>query len=1139
MWAMNHFKKNKKQSFLSFVPIKLSFLLPGLFLLLPFTIQATHIVGGEIGYKCLGGNQYEITLRVFRDCFNANPTALFDDPGVIGVYASNGLRLNNISLRPIGNDTLREGLDSCYTSFINNVCVHTTLYKTTLTLTPRAGGYHFVYQRCCRNTTISNIVNPTEAGATYDILLTEAAMLKCNSSPVVNSWPPVYVCANQELNVNSAATDVNNDSIAYKLCEPLIGGTIQRPQPIPPTGPPFQPITWQAPTYSLANVLGGDKPLTIDINTGLMKGVPPLLGQFVVGVCIEEYDRGSKLLLSRVRRDFQYNVVNCIVPQASFEAPEAICTGSELILRKQNSGAKNVEWYLGDAGAEKLVAKGDSIKISFDKPGKQRITLIFDKGTACESSFSKDIEAVSIDVASVPPANQLIKVCRGNDLTINVQNKDTKRTISFDWQTSGNLVSGQNTSSATFKIDAPSIITLNLLNSLGCKSSLTFPVSIHEPIISGILNEMLICRNVATPSNPSFNTALSYQWSPSTGLSDPGIGNPVITISESILYKIKVSDASTGCDTVISFNARIRVFPEKPNLQNTILVCSNIAEEANKNFNPVLKYKWLPAEGLSNPDIGNPKITVAGNKTYQVKVTDPVTGCDTTIDVNVLVKPFGANPGIDSVSTVCYNVGKSINPGFNNSLIYSWSPAIGLSDTARGNPVVTLKEARNYKVYIRNPASGCDTTISVRVDVSPMLPVVALDTTLDFCPGIPKKVKLPESPLVTYAWTPATGLDNPNTANPTFTLRNNQMYTVKITDPKTNCNLIWNVKAQVSPEAIISAGKDTTLCNYGPYSLNASSSIPLSFQWSRSSDFTSNLGNQATLKRDTLSRGESTFYLKATDTKGCLWTDTVVVNASPVEATMPDNYIVCKPVDLTTVTIKDNDPGQGLRNYSWFPVNSITTKPNEGPNAIYKINATTLVNVNVENKFGCKKSLETQLELIDIKVNIATDKETLIKGNNEIANISVTGCTDCAYAWTPSAGLNATNTASVRATPQDTTVYKVVVTKKGCKEEKTIRINVDNVNCGEPNIFVPNAFTPNNDGNNDILKVRGRWISKLQFVVYNRWGQEMFSTTDVGNGWNGSFKGNEVAPDVYNYYLQVTCLDNKTFTKRGNTSLIK
>jgi gliding motility-associated-like protein len=1056
---MNQHNIVKKHDFITYLRLKLTFLIPAIFFMLPFTANATHIVGGEIGYRCLGGNQYEITLRVFRDCFNANPTAFFDDPGIIAVYASNGLRLSNISLRPIGNDTLREGLDSCYTSFINSVCVHTTVYKSVVTLNPRVGGYHFVYQRCCRNTTISNIVNPTEAGATYDILLTEAAMLKCNSSPVVNSWPPVYVCANQELNVNSAATDVNNDSIAYKLCAPLVGGTLQRPQPIPPTAPPFQPIIWLGPTYSLANVLGGNNPLTIDVNTGIMKGVPPVLGQFVVAVCLEEYDRSTKNLLSVVRRDFQYNVVNCMVPQATFEAPKELCVGSKLTLKQSTPGAKSVEWYLGEPGAEKLISKGDSVNLTFAAAGKNRITLYYEKGTACQSTFSAVIDAVAIDVISLPLAGQNSVVCRGSNFEVNIQNKQENRSLTYDWQTNGNLVSGQGSSLATFKIDAPTLITLNLSNALGCKSTLIFPVAIHSSIQSTINTGIQVCRDV-----------------------------PTVT---------------------------------------------------NENFNKNLSYSWLPKNGLSNPNIGNPVITLNNSQIYSVKITNPETKCDTSISFSAIVKPFGADPGIDSLSTVCYNVGKQINPKFNNTLIYSWSPATGLSETTKGNPMVMLKGSMSYTVKIQNPASGCDTTISVRVEVSPMLPVVELDTTLDFCPGIPKKVNLPESSLVTYLWSPSTGLDNANVANPTFTLQNNQIYTVKITDPKTNCNLVWKVNAQVSPEAVISAGKDTTLCNYGPYTLKATSSLPLSFQWSRLPDFSNNLGNQATLKRDTLSRGENSFYFKATDAKGCLWRDTVVINAVPVEATMPNDYVVCKPVDLTTVTIKDNDPNQGLKNYSWFPVNSLTTKPNEGPNAIYKINATTLVNVNVENKYGCKKSLETQLELIDIKVNIATDKETLIKGNNEIANISVTGCTDCAYAWTPSTGLNATNTASVRATPQDTTIYKVVVSKKGCKEEKTIRINVDNVNCGEPNIFVPNAFTPNNDGNNDILKVRGRWISKLQFVVYNRWGQEMFTTTDLNNGWNGVFKGNEVAPDVYNYFLQVTCLDNKIFTKRGNTSLIK
>jgi gliding motility-associated-like protein len=1056
---MNQHNINKKHDFITYLRLKLTFLIPAIFFILPFSANATHIVGGEIGYRCLGGNQYEITLRVFRDCFNADPSALFDDPGIIGVYASNGLRLSNISLRPIGNDTLREGLDSCYTSFINGVCVHTTVYRSVITLNPRVGGYHFVYQRCCRNTTISNIVNPTEAGATYDILLTEAAMGKCNSSPVVNSWPPVYVCANQELDVNSAATDADNDSIAYKLCAPLVGGTLQRPQPIPPTAPPFQPVIWLGPTYSLANVLGGNNPLTIDVNTGIMKGVPPVLGQFVVAVCVEEYDRSTKNLLSVVRRDFQYNVVNCMVPQATFEAPKAVCVGSNLTLKQNTPGAKSVEWYLGEPGAEKLVSKGDSVKLTFSSAGKNRITLYYEKGTACQSTFSVIVDAVAIDVITLPIAGQNSIVCRGSDFVVNIQNKDLTWPLTYNWQTNGKLVSGQGSSLATFKMDEPTLITLNLSNALGCKSTLLFPVAIHSSIQSNINTGVQVCRDVPTVTNANVNKALSYSWFPQNGLNNPNIGNPVITLNNSQIYSVKITDPETKCDTSISFSA--------------------------------------------------------------------------------IVKPFGAETGIDSLSTVCYNVGKQINPKFNNTLIYSWSPGTGLSETSKGNPTVTLKESMSYRVKIQNPASGCDTTISVRVEVSPMLPVVELDTTLDFCPGIPKKVNLPESSLVTYFWSPSTGLDNANVANPIFTLKNNQIYTVKITDPKTNCNLVWKVNAQVSPEAVIFAGRDTTLCNYGPYTLTATSSRPLSFQWSRLPDFSNNLGNTAILKRDTLSRAENTFYLRATDAKGCFWRDTVVISSFPVEATMPDNYVVCKPVDLTTVTIKDNDPNQGLKNYNWFPVNSLTTKPNEGPNAIYKINATSLVNVNFENKYGCKKTLETQLELIDLKVNIATDKETLIKGNNEIANISVTGCTDCAYTWTPTNGLNATNTASVRATPQDTTIYKVVVSKKGCREEKTIRINVDNVNCGEPNIFVPNAFTPNNDGNNDILKVRGRWISKLQFVVYNRWGQEMFTTTDLNNGWNGVFKGNEVAPDVYNYYLQVTCLDNKIFTKRGNTSLIK
>ena len=95
------------------------------FFLFSKSLFATHIVGGEVGYRCLGNNNFEITLRVFRDLFNAADGAYFDDPATIGVYNREGILISTFTLRPIGNDTLSEGSDPCLT-ISRPVCVHTT-----------------------------------------------------------------------------------------------------------------------------------------------------------------------------------------------------------------------------------------------------------------------------------------------------------------------------------------------------------------------------------------------------------------------------------------------------------------------------------------------------------------------------------------------------------------------------------------------------------------------------------------------------------------------------------------------------------------------------------------------------------------------------------------------------------------------------------------------------------------------------------------------------------------------------------------------------------------------------------------------------------------------------------------------------
>jgi gliding motility-associated-like protein len=94
-------------------------------------------------------------------------------------------------------------------------------------------------------------------------------------------------------------------------------------------------------------------------------------------------------------------------------------------------------------------------------------------------------------------------------------------------------------------------------------------------------------------------------------------------------------------------------------------------------------------------------------------------------------------------------------------------------------------------------------------------------------------------------------------------------------------------------------------------------------------------------------------------------------------------------------------------------------------------------------------------------------------------------------------------------------------------------------NCDETDVYLPNAFTPNGDGVNDIFIVRSNFIKEMSFVIYDRWGNEIFSTTDENVGWDGTVDGSALAPDVFAYSLYVLCSNGETYKTSGNVSLLR
>jgi len=118
--------------------------------------------------------------------------------------------------------------------------------------------------------------------------------------------------------------------------------------------------------------------------------------------------------------------------------------------------------------------------------------------------------------------------------------------------------------------------------------------------------------------------------------------------------------------------------------------------------------------------------------------------------------------------------------------------------------------------------------------------------------------------------------------------------------------------------------------------------------------------------------------------------------------------------------------------------------------------------------------------------------------------------------------------------------YLVVVTDSlGCSVTQNFDVLPSATLCYEPVIYVPNVFSPNGDGINDILYVHGQGIETMTFIIYDRWGEKVFESTDPTKGWDGSFRGKQVENGVYVYYLKAHIVTDEDVKYKGNITIVR
>ncbi|MBC7865188.1 MAG: PKD domain-containing protein [Bacteroidia bacterium] len=398
---------------------KFSLIVLLLFVLFPKKNFSTHIVGGEIFYDFLGGGNYKIHMKVYRDCFNGIPPldGLVDGAGNItppyfSIYDANFNFVQIYQFPAPSHSNVPPTLNNPCLTPPTGICVEEGIYEMTINLPPLTGGYYIAYQRCCRNGTILNLISPGSVGTTYWEHIPGPEVVAVNSSPRFSFFPPIFICNGYPINFDHSASDPDGDSLAYILCDPFNGLSSACPTvnsgiagcPTVNTPPPYTPVPFSAP-FNGSYPLSSFPAININASTGLLNGVPNVNGQWVVGVCVEEWRNG--VLIGIHHRDFQFNVVACPgLVVSAIAGQTTYCFGYNVTFDNQSFNGSSYLWNFGDATTTADTSHSFEPNYTYPAPGNYTVTLIVNPYTPCADTATQTFQVYPLlqpSFVSPPP----------------------------------------------------------------------------------------------------------------------------------------------------------------------------------------------------------------------------------------------------------------------------------------------------------------------------------------------------------------------------------------------------------------------------------------------------------------------------------------------------------------------------------------------------------------------------------------------------------------------------------------------------------------------------------------------------------------------------------------------------------------
>ena len=636
----------------------------------------------------------------------------------------------------------------------------------------------------------------------------------------------------------------------------------------------------------------------------------------------------------------------------------------------------------------------------------------------------------------------------------------------------------------------------------------------------------------------------TYSWAGPSGftslLQNPTI--PQVHVPATGVYTVTASIAYDGitCSNNNTLNVVIDSTPYMPVLGSNGPICSGNALLLTATSTILSGYNWSGpnafTSGLQNPVITPATTFATGVYTVTATIIYPggVTCTSDSASLIVVVDSTPALPGATSNSPtppgICQGDTLFLYSSDSTASVgYSWVGPNTFTSTQQ-NPYIYPVPPAATGVYTLTAILGmCSNSVITTVTITPT-PILTVSSNGPICTGVKDTMFLQatSNPGTTFSWTgPYTFVNN--TQNPFRTpviMEYGGIYqaiaylngcpSVPVNDTV--------VTVQTPPAPWISW---LTYCQ--TYDVNQMQAYGDSILWYPNSQ----VGALGTLGAPVPPSTNDTvmwFYVRQTN-QGCtsgLDSFKVTINPKPV-VTVTQSIGVC-PHDTAVLTAVDTDP---IAYYHWAPYQYISDTV--GASVVIRPETDLTYTVVATNKYGCTDTAYTNVTVKPgalLKIDVG-DSIILYPGETYQLN----PMTNCSYfTWFPPSGLSADNISNPVASPQISTKYTVDgVTSWGCKAVDSISIYIDNGSL----LALPNAFTPGNGPNNEFkILIRGNAVLQY-FRIFDRWGEKVFETTDITQGWDGNFKGTPQPFGVYVYEVSAVTSDGHMFTKHGNVTLIK